>query len=85
METAKSNTKPDLRRTLTCAALATVTTLGMFSLVANVMTPLFAGIRLLSTGTTAQETRRSFTSDEDICVPTAHREDARDLTKPAVI
>jgi hypothetical protein len=49
----------DLRRVATCAALATFTTLGMFSLIANVMPPLVADGLVLAS------------RHETLCVPTA--------------
>ena len=59
MNNALQATTFDLRRAATCAALATLTTLGMFSLIANVMPPLMAeGLVLAS-------------SQQKLCVPAA--------------
>jgi hypothetical protein len=59
MNNAMKTTTFDLRRTATCAALATFTTLGMFSLIANVMPALMAdGLALAS-------------SHETVCAPAA--------------
>ena len=58
MNSAMGITTFDLRRAVTCAALATLTTLGMFSLIANVMPPLVAGGLVLAS------------SHETVCVPT---------------
>jgi hypothetical protein len=86
MENATRTTKPDIRRTLTCAALAMITTLGMFSLVANIMTPMFSGIQLLPAGVSAQEVRVSRdVSDERVCVQTVRAEGAEPHSQPSVI
>jgi hypothetical protein len=50
MNTAMKTTAFDLHRAVTCAALATLTTLGMFSLIANVMPPLVADTLVLASG-----------------------------------
>jgi len=65
----------DLRQAFTCAALATITSLGMFSVVANVMTPMLAGSALLTVRSPAQEMRASYRGDDGACVPTAHARD----------
>jgi len=59
MHTAMKTTPIDLRRTAACAALATLTTLGLFSLIANVMPPLVADTLVLAT------------AHETVCIPTA--------------
>jgi hypothetical protein len=74
MQTASKNSQPDYRRALTCAALATITSLGMFSLVANLMTPMFAGIQLLAREPAAQQTP-SIGFEDTVCVQTAHTDD----------
>ena len=49
MDNVLKATPFDFRRSLACAALATLTTLGLFSLIANIMPPLMAdGILLAS-------------------------------------
>ena len=83
MHTATRTSKPDIRRTLTCAALATITTLGMFSLVANLMTPMFAGIQLLASVPTVQRTH-SIDLEDTVCVQAAHGDDTIDLRPSAI-
>jgi hypothetical protein len=83
MQTGTKTSKPDLRRTLTCAALATITTLGMFSLVANLMTPMFAGIRLLASEPVKQQTE-PLNYEDTVCVQTARTDGAAD-SRPSVI
>ena len=83
MQTGTKTSKPDLRRTLTCAALATITTLGMFSLVANLMTPMFAGIRLLADEPRAQQTQ-SINFEDTVCVQTAQSDDTVE-SRPSAI
>ena len=86
MENATRTTKPDIRRTLTCAALATITTLGMFSLIANVMTPMFSGIQLLPAGVSAQEVRVSRdVIDDKVCVQTVRATGADSLAHRSLI
>jgi hypothetical protein len=58
MNAAMKTTAFDFHRAVACAALATLTTLGMFSLIANVMPPLVADALVLATG------------HEVACVPT---------------
>jgi hypothetical protein len=82
----KKTTKPDFHQTLTCAALATITTLGTFSLVANVMTPLVSGLHLPTTGLSAQEMRANQPSIEDtVCVQTAHMDGSTSSSRPSLI
>jgi hypothetical protein len=50
----------ELSRPVTCAALAMLTTLGMFSLIANVMPPLVTDTLVLAT------------SHQTVCVPVTH-------------
>jgi len=84
MPIAAENTKPpDLRRTLTCAALSTLTSLGVFSLVANLMTPMFAGLRYVSSQRSAQ-TSQSLNFEDTACVQAAHADDTQE-SKPAAI
>ena len=86
MENATTSTKLDIRRTLTCVALATITTLGTFSLIASVMTPMFSGIQLLPAGLSAQEVRVSRDGiDDKVCVQTVRGEGADQLTYRSVI
>ena len=82
METPAST---DVRQTLTCATLATITSLGMFSAVANVMTPLFAGTALLNASTTAQEMRAAYRTDDAECVQTAGMRVTPEFTKLTTI
>ena len=83
MQTATKSSKPDYRRALTCAALATITSLGMFSLVANLMTPMFAGIQLLA-GEPAAHQSQSINFEDTVCVQTAHTDDTTE-SRPAAI
>ena len=83
MPAAAPNTKPDLRRTLTCAALATLTSLAMFSFVANLMTPMFAGIRLLASDDAARPTQ-TLNFEDTVCLRTAHGDEAQDATPSAI-
>ena len=86
MEPATRNNKHDVRRSLTCAALAIGTTLGMFSLIANFMTPLFASIQLLPGGISAQEMRVGNQPIEDTaCVEPARGDEAVEPQKPSTI
>ena len=86
MEDARRTTRHDVRRTLTCAALATITTLGMFSVIANVMTPMFASMRLLSNGLSAQEVRvNREINDERVCVQTVRAEGAEPVSYRSLI
>jgi hypothetical protein len=73
MNTAMKTTTFDLRRAATCAALATLTTLGMFSLIANVMPPLVADGLVLAS------------SHETACAPTAQVREAASPTKQSAI
>jgi hypothetical protein len=84
MHTAIRNTKSDFRRTLTCAALATITSLGMFSLIANVMTPMFAGIQWLSATGQPQQTQ-AVRFEDTVCVQAAHIDDATETARPSAI
>ena len=83
MQTATRSSKPDYRRALTCAALATITSLGMFSLVANLMTPMFAGIQLLA-GEPAAQQMQSINFEDTVCVQTAHTEETIE-SRPSAI
>ena len=83
MQTATSTSKPEIRRTLTCAALATITSLGMFSLVANLVTPMFAGIQLRARAPTAQR-EQSIDFEDTVCVQAAHSDDTID-SRPSAI
>jgi len=85
MEDARKTTKPDVRRTLTCATLATITTLGMFSLVANVMTPMFAAIQFQQAIVPAPDARAGkAVIEEKVCVQ-ANIDDARGVLHLSVI
>ena len=83
MQTATKTSKPDIRRTLTCAVLATITSLAIFSLVANLVTPMFAGIQLLASAPTAQRTR-SIDFEDTVCVQAAHSEETIE-SRPSAI
>jgi hypothetical protein len=94
MVPATRRTQSEVRRTLTCAALATITTIGTFSLIANLMTPMFAGVALLSGIGSAQEARTGTRPlEETACietaylapVDTAHVQQAGETQKPAAI
>jgi hypothetical protein len=85
MEKARKTANTDIRRSLTCATLATITTLSVFSLVANVMTPMLSGIRLPAGVAAAQAFRVDPTIEDRVCVQTAHAEDADRLPKPSII
>ncbi|MBK7471281.1 MAG: hypothetical protein IPI73_12285 [Betaproteobacteria bacterium] len=68
MKHAPKSAPFELRRVATCAALATLATLGTFSLIANVMPPLMADTAVLAHNA------------EPVCVPAAqvlHAEDGR--------
>ena len=78
-----ATTKPDIERILTCAALATLTTLGLFSLIVNLMAPLFASVALLTAHEVAQQTATHGT-EQRVC-QTTHVDDPEDLRRPSVI
>ena len=59
MKHAMQTAPIELRRVATCAALATLATLGTFSLIANVMPPLVADTLVLARNA------------EPVCVPAA--------------
>ena len=59
MNPALKSTPFELRRVATCAALATLASLGTFSLIANVMPPLVADTLVLARNA------------EPVCVPAA--------------
>jgi hypothetical protein len=88
METS-TPTATDLRQAFMCATLATITSLGMFSAVANVMTPMFAGSLLLTGRAPAQPIRGAYgaaaTSGDAACIPTAHVRDAPEFTRLTTI
>ena len=50
MNIAMKTTTFDLHRAVTCAALATLTTLGIFNLIASEMPPLVADTMVLAAG-----------------------------------
>jgi hypothetical protein len=83
MQSAIRNTKSDFRRTVACAALATITSLAMFSLVANIMTPMFAGMQRLSATDLSQPTQAGRFGDT-VCVQAAHVDDAERSQPPAI-
>jgi hypothetical protein len=85
MEPATTTKKHDIRRSLSCAALAGVTTLGMFSLIANFMTPLLAGIQLLPDAVSAQEMRVGYRPIEDTACVEPARDEAIEPQKPSTI
>lgn len=86
METPTPTTTHDFRRTITCAALATITSLATFSLVANVMTPIFAGSVLLAARSSPQQVRAGYRADNDAsCVPTSHTPGTPGFTKLTMI
>ena len=90
-----TSTGTDLRQAFMCATLATITSLGMFSVVANVMTPMFAGSLLLTGRTSAQEMRAAYgaaaavapttRAGDPACIPTAHVRDAPEFTRLTTI
>ena len=55
MKPVTTSARPDYRRIVTCATLATITSLGVFSLVANVMATLIGGMTGRAAFQTAQE------------------------------
>jgi hypothetical protein len=77
-------TKPDLRRTLTCAVLATITTTAMFSLVANIMPPLFSGIELLASSGSTQKLHAAEMT-QSVCVKGPDVADDPESARPATI
>ncbi len=79
-----ATTQFDFRRTLTCAALATITSLGMFSLIANIMTPMFAGIRLLTATGSAQEVNADPVGDK-VCVKSMLVDGEEGTHRPSLI
>jgi len=85
MQPATPTTTFDIRRTLTCAALATITSLAVFSVVANVATPLFTGTLLLAARAPAQEIRVGFRADPVSCAQNAVRHDDPESWKPSLI
>lgn len=93
METPTPRTT-DLRQAFTCATLATITSLGMFSAVANVMTPMFAGTLLPTGRAPAQGIRAVYGAaasggatgaGDAACIPTAHVRDAPEFTRLTTI
>jgi hypothetical protein len=85
MNKARKTANTDIRRSLTCATLATITTLGVFSLVANVMTPLVSGLRLPAGTASAQASRTDPSIEDRVCVQTAHAEGADRLPRPSIL
>jgi hypothetical protein len=92
--TTPTSTATDLRQAITCATLATITSLGMFSVVANVMTPMFAGSLLLTGRATAQEMRAAYGAaaagapsgaGDAACVPTAQMRAAPEFSRLTTI
>lgn len=73
MHTAMKASTFDFRRAAACAALALLTTLGTFSLIANVMPPLIADGLILAS------------SHETVCAPTAQVLEAADHARRSVI
>jgi hypothetical protein len=73
MHTAMKTTTLDFRRVAASAALALLTTLGMFSLIANVMPPLVADGLVLAS------------SHETVCAPTAQVLEAAGHARRSVI
>lgn len=83
-------TATDLRQAFTCATLATITSLGVFSAVANVMTPMFTGSLLLTGRAPAPQIRTAYGAaatgaGDAACIPTAHVRDAREFTRLTTI
>jgi hypothetical protein len=87
-------TTTDLRQAFMCAALATITSLGMFSAVANVMTPMFAGSLLLNGRPPAQGLRTAYGAaafggatgaSDAACIPTSHVRDTPEFTRLTTI
>jgi hypothetical protein len=89
--TTSTPTGTDLRQAFMCATLATITSLGMFSVVANVMTPMFAGSLLLTGRTPAQEVRAVYragdaaSAGDPSCIPTARVRDVPEFTRLTTI
>ncbi len=69
MQSARTSAKPDYRRVVTCATLATITSLCVFSVVANVMATLIGGMTGRPMGQAAHEVRVSLTSSAVACAP----------------
>ena len=85
MEPATPTTTFDIRRTLTCATLATITSLALFSVVANVATPLFTGTLLLAARAPGQEVFVGVRADPVSCAQNAVRRDDAEAWKPSLI
>ncbi len=84
MEPVTQRAKPDFRRIVTCATLATITSLAVFSLVTNVMAALVGGMTGRSGSQTAQEVRVSLTSPPIVCADSAHAEGPTSLPLQAI-
>ena len=89
-----TSTGTELRQAFICATLATITSFGMFSVVANVMTPMFAGSLLPAGRTPAQEIRAAYGAAAAVdptgtgntaCIPTAHVRDVPEFSRLTTI
>ena len=83
MKPVTRSAKPDYRRVVTCAALATITSLGLFSLVANVMATLLGGMTGRAGTDAAHEVRVSLTTSPVACAP-ARADDTTSLPLQAI-
>ena len=83
MKPARTSAKPDYHRIVTCATLATITSLGMFSLVANIMATLLGGMTGRTSGLPTQEVRVSLPPSV-VCADSARAEGAASLPLQAI-
>jgi hypothetical protein len=83
MKPVTTSPKPDYRRIATCAMLATITSLGVFSLVANVMATLLGSMTGRNPGDEAQEVRVSLPASA-VCADSARAEGAASLPLQAI-
>jgi hypothetical protein len=84
MKPVTRSAKPDLRRIVTCATLATITSFGMFSLVVNVMATLVGGMTGRATAHAGQEVRVALTPSPVVCADSAHVEGVATLPLQAI-
>jgi hypothetical protein len=83
MKPVTKRAKPDYRRVVTCATLATITSLGVFSLVTNVMSTLVGSMTGRAVGHAAQEVRADVATPV-VCADSAHVERGTALPLQAI-
>ena len=77
MHVAARTAHNEVRRALTCAVLATFTSLGVFSLIANIMPPLVSGIPLFAAaGSEGPSRGRVLALEDTVCLQAAYADDA---------